>query len=140
MEVRKRKHYEVGFKRQVVAELETGKMSLSGASKKYEVSPITLRNWQKKFAEGRLQDGPTRREKELEKELERYKVLLAEAHAEREFVKKVNQSLERSEKLKSAVVSGLNLIIARSKIRSMAAPASTREQVLIMNLFSKLII
>ncbi len=109
MEVRKKKHYEAGFKRQVVLELETGKMSLSGASKKYEVSPITLRNWQKKFTEGRLQDGPSKREKELEKELERYKVLLAEAHAEREFIKKVNASLERSEKLKSAVVTGQNL-------------------------------
>jgi transposase-like protein len=109
MEVRKKKHYEIGFKRQVVAELETGKMSISGASKKYEVSPITLRNWQRKLNEGRLQDGPTKREKELERELEKYKVLLAEAHAEREFVKKVNAYLERSEKLKSAVVSGLNL-------------------------------
>ena len=109
MEVRKNKKYETGFKRQVVAELESGRLSLSGASKKYEVSPITLRSWQKKFAEGQLQDGPTKREKELEKELERYKVLLAEAHAEREFVKKVNAAMERSEKLKSAVVSGLNL-------------------------------
>lgn len=49
MEVRKRKTYETGFKRQVVAELELGKISLSGAAKKYEVSPVTLKNWQKKF-------------------------------------------------------------------------------------------
>lgn len=109
MEVKKRKTYEVGFKRQVVAEIEAGRISVCGAAKKYTVSPITIKNWQEKFAEGRLSDGPTKRERELEKELERYKVLLAEAHAEREFVKKVNAAVERSQKLKSAVISGLNL-------------------------------
>jgi len=77
--------------------------------KKYEVATITLNNWRKKFAEGNLSDKPTKRELELERELEKYKVLLAEAHAEREFVKKVNAQMERSKKLKSAVVSGLNL-------------------------------
>jgi len=109
MEVRKNKTYEKGFKRQVVAEVESGKISVSGASKKYELSPITINNWRRKFSEGQLSDGPTKREKELEKELERYKLLLAEAHAEREFVKKVNAALERSEKLKSCVISGQNL-------------------------------
>lgn len=109
MEVRKNKTYETGFKRQVVAEIESGKISVSGASKKYEVSPITLNNWRKKFSAGQLSDKPTRREKELEAELERYKVLLAEAHAEREFVKKVKEQMERSRKLKSAVITGLNL-------------------------------
>lgn len=109
MEVRKNKTYETGFKRQVVAEIEAGKMSVSGASKKYEVSPITLNNWRKKLSAGQLCDKPTKREKELEAELARYKILLAEAHAEREFVKKVNAATERSQKLKSAVISGLNL-------------------------------
>ena len=109
MEVRKNKTYEKGFKRQVVSEVESGRMSVSGASKKFQVSSVTIYNWCKKLNEGRLQDGPTKREMALEKELEKYKVLLAEAHAEREFVKKVNAALDRSEKLKSAVVSGLNL-------------------------------
>ena len=109
MEVRKNKTYEIGFKRQVVAEIESGKISVGGAAKKYEVSTITLNNWRRKFSAGALSDKPSRREKELEQELEKYKVLLAEAHAEREFVKKVNAHMERSQKLKSAVVSGLNL-------------------------------
>lgn len=109
MQVRKNKTYEVGFKRQVVAEIEAGKMSVSGASKKYEISSMTINNWRKKFAAGQLSDQPTKREKELEAELEKYKLLLAEAHAEREFIKKVNAQMERSKKLKSAVVSGLNL-------------------------------
>lgn len=109
MEVRKRKTYESGFKRQVVVEIESGNISVSGAAKKYGVATITLHHWRKKFSEGNLSDKPTKREKELEKELEKYKVLLAEAHAEREFVKKMNEQLERSRRLKSAVISGLNL-------------------------------
>lgn len=63
MEVRKNKTDEKGFKHQLVAEVESGKISVSGASKKYELSPITINNWRTKFSGGQLSDGPTRPKK-----------------------------------------------------------------------------
>lgn len=85
-EVRKRKRqFEIGFKRQVVQEVESGSISLSAAGRKYEISPGLINQWRDKFRCGAPHDVPSKREREMEKELERYKVLLAEAHADREF-------------------------------------------------------
>jgi transposase-like protein len=109
-EVRKRKRqFEVGFKRQVVQEVESGSMSLSAAGRKYELSPGQINQWRDKFREGVLSETPSKRERELEKELERYKVLLAEAHADREFVKKAQEYGRRLKKLDTVVISGLNI-------------------------------
>jgi transposase-like protein len=109
-EVRKRKRqFEIGFKRQVVQEVESGSVSVSAAGRKYEISPYLINQWRDRFREGVLGDAPSKREKELEKELERYKVLLAEAHADREFLKKAQDYARRLKKQDTAVITGLNI-------------------------------
>lgn len=109
-EVRKRKRqFEIGFKRQVVEEVESGNISLSAAGRKYELSPNLINQWRDKFRGGALSDQPTKRERELEKELERYKVLLAEAHADREFFKKAQDYARRLKKQDTAVITGQNI-------------------------------
>ncbi|NBU21545.1 hypothetical protein EBS43_09105 [bacterium] len=109
-EVRRRKRqFEVGFKRQVVQEVESGSISLSAASRKYELSPNLINQWRDKFRGGVLSNEPSKRERELEKEVERYKVLLAEAHADREFLKKAQDYSRRLRKQDSAVITGQNI-------------------------------
>ena len=109
-EVRRRKRqFEIGFKRQVVQEVESGSISLSAAGRKYELSPGLINLWRDKFRDCQLQDAPSKREREMEKELERYKVLLAEAHADREFLKKAQDFGRRLRKQDSAVITGQNI-------------------------------
>lgn len=109
-EVRKRKRqFEIGFKRQVIQEIDSGSITLSAAARKYEVSPGLINLWRDKLSCGGLTEAPSKRERELEKDLERYKVLLAEAHAEREFLKKAQSATLRTRKLVTAVISGQNL-------------------------------
>lgn len=109
-EIRKRKRqFEIGFKRQVVQEVESGSLSLSAAARKHEVSPGLINQWRDKLRCGALNDAPSKRERELEKELERYKTLLAEAHADREFLKKAQISTQRRKRLDTAVITGLNI-------------------------------
>lgn len=107
--VKRRRQFEIGFKRQVVQEVESGGLSLSAAGRKYEISPILISQWRDKFRDGVLSDRPSKRERELEQELERYKVLLAEAHADREFLKKAQDHAQRLRKQNSAVITGLNI-------------------------------
>jgi transposase-like protein len=109
MEIRKKRKFEIGFKRQVVSEVETGKLSLSAAARKYEISPTAITYWREKLREGKLTDSPSKRERELEKELESYKVLLAEKYAEIEFLKKLKALEARKRRLDSSAISGLNL-------------------------------
>ena len=109
-EVRKRKRqFEIGFKRQVVQEVESGSISLSAAGRKYELSPGLINLWRDKLRGGALTDAPSKRERELEKELERYKMLLAEAHADREFLKKAQDYAQRLRRQDTAVITGLNV-------------------------------
>lgn len=109
-EVRKRKRkFDLSFKKQVVQEVESGSISLSAAARKHDLSPNLINQWRDKFHGGTLVDKPSKRERELEKDLERYKVLLAEAHADREFLKKLDDHSRRLKKQDTAVITGLNI-------------------------------
>jgi len=117
-EVRKRKRqFEIGFKRQVVQEVESGSISLSAAGRKYEISPGLINQWRDKLRGGVLHDAPSKREREMEKELERYKVLLAEAHADREFFKKAQDYARRLKKQDTAVITGQNINQFRTDVK-----------------------
>ena len=106
---RRKRQFEIGFKRQVVQEVESGSISLSAAGRKYELSPNLINQWRDKFRGGSLNDQPSKRERELEKEVERYKLLLAEAHADREFLKKAQDYARRLKKQDTAVITGQNI-------------------------------
>lgn len=106
---RRKRKFETSFKLQVVQEVESGSISLSAAGRKYELSPNLINQWRDKFRGGGLSNEPTKRERELEKELESYKVLLAEAHADREFLKKAKEFSQRLRKQNSAVITGQNI-------------------------------
>lgn len=117
-EVRKRKRqFEIGFKRQVVQEVESGSISLSSAGRKYELSPNLINQWRDKFRGGCLSNEPSKRERELEKEVERYKVLLAEAHADREFLKKAQDYGRRLRRQDTAVITGQNINQFRTDVK-----------------------
>lgn len=110
MAKRQKRHFEVGFKRQVVQEVESGSIGLSAAGRKYDLLPGLINQWREKFKDGALTTGPSKRERELERELAQYKQLLAEAHADREFLKKAQDVARRRSKLDTVtVVSGYNL-------------------------------
>lgn len=66
--------------------------------------------WPKKFNWGTFYflTEPSKRERELEKEVERYEVLLAEAHADRKFLKKAQDYARRLKKQDTAVITGQN--------------------------------
>jgi len=109
-EVRKRKRkFDIEFKRKVAQEADSGEISLSALGRKYELSINLINQWRDKFQTGTLVEKPSKREKALEKELERYKVLLAEAHADREFLKKADEHIQRKRRLNTSVITGLNI-------------------------------
>lgn len=102
-----RRTFSLEFKQKVLVDVHGG-MSLSEAGRKYSVAPILISQWRQKFLEGNLAATSTKREKELEKELDRYKKLLAEAHAEREFLKSFQARQRLMRKLDTSAISGLD--------------------------------
>jgi transposase-like protein len=114
---RRKRQFEIGFKKQVVQEVESGSISLSAAGRKYEISAGLINQWRDKFRGGALTNQPTKRERELEKELERYKTLLAEAHADREFLKKAQDYARRLRRQDTAVITGQNVSQFRTDVK-----------------------
>ena len=100
---RKRRKFETGFKKQLVAQIESGRITATEAGKVHNISPTVISHWRKQFREG-----PTRREKALMKEMEGYKKLLAEAHREIDLLKKQKELTQRRIKFNTSVITGLD--------------------------------
>lgn len=109
MESKKNRKYEAGFKRQVVAQIEAGEITLADAARTHDISPTVIQYWRKQLREGGLSEGPSAKEKELEKELAQYKKLLAEAHREIDILKKAESWIRERRRRNSSVITGLNL-------------------------------
>ena len=106
---RVRRTFSIEFKQQVLTELQSG-ASLSEVGRRHRIAPILISQWHKKFLVGNLAGTPSKREKDLDKELDRYKKLLAEAHAEREFLKGFRDHQRLMQKVSTSAISGLDLI------------------------------
>lgn len=110
---KKYRQFTAEFKQQVVNEIESGAISATQATRKYQISPNLVRTWRERAGSGTLAATPSKRERELEKELERYKTLLAEAVAEREWLKKAHETARRVRLLKTSVITGLDISPSR---------------------------
>ena len=70
---KKQRHFDVVFKRRLVAEIESGERTQAQVAREEHISPSLLQRWRNQVGSGTLIDRPTARERALEKELERYK-------------------------------------------------------------------
>ena len=108
---RGRRTYEIGFKRQVVEEIESGLMRSSDAARKYEVSPSLIDRWREKYRNGTLVERPSTSDQMLRAENERLKAKVGELAMEVDLLKKLADSERRQRREHSSVVTGRNLAV-----------------------------
>ena len=114
---KQRRKFESGFKKQLIAQIETGQITATEATKTHSISPPTISYWRKQFQSGELSECPTRHEKALMKEMEQYKKLLAEApHREIDLLKKQVELKQRHIKLNTSVITGLDLLPSKKDV------------------------
>lgn len=106
-----RRSYDVGFKRHVVEEIESGLVRAAEAARKYELSPTLIERWRTKYREGTLVERPTTEELSLKAENERLKVKVAELTMENDLLKKLADSERRQRRERSSIVTGRNLAV-----------------------------
>ena len=105
---RKRRIFETGFKKQLTAQIESGRITAAEAGRAHNISPTVISYWRRQFQAGELCIGPTRQEKALMREIESYKRLLGEAHREIDLLKKQRDLTQKRIKLNSSVITGLD--------------------------------
>jgi len=101
------------FKKELVGQIDAGMISQGEAAREHEISPSLISRWMMQIHEGNLVEKPTAREKKLERELEQSKKKIGELTLLVDYLKKIEERLQRMKKLNSCVVTQKTL--ARSK-------------------------
>ncbi len=101
-----RRKFTIGFKKQVVDEVESGLLSKSAAARKYEVSSSVIDHWIMKARDGVLNERPSNAEKALRAENEKLKAKVGELTMLVDVLKKMEDyGRQRRSEISSAVIS-----------------------------------
>ena len=101
--MKKYRNHSDDFKRQLITEIDSGIITVSQASRDHNISPSLIDRWRNQIHEGTMIPHKSKREKELEKELEKYKIKVAELTLANDFLKKA-QNLTRMKKSNGYIV------------------------------------
>lgn len=104
-----RRKFDTGFKQQIVQEVETGLLSVSAASRKYQISGSVIDRWRRQARQGGLRAGPSVREKFLERENRELKEKLAELYLEVDHLKKLGDWLRQQKSVNTSVITSESL-------------------------------
>jgi len=102
--MRKYRTFSVGFKQQIVEQIESGGMSVGQAAREQQLSPSLIDRWRRQYAQGQLLERPSAREKALEHELERCKKKIADLLLENDLLKKLRGSSRSAKRWSGSVV------------------------------------
>jgi transposase-like protein len=106
---KQRRKFETGFKQQIVQELESGRLSVSAASRKYQISVSVIDRWRRQARQGGLDSAPSARERLLERENRELKERLAELYLEVDHLKKLGDWLRRHKSVSTSVITAESL-------------------------------
>ena len=106
---KQRRKFETGFKQQIIGEVESGLVSVSAASRKYQISGSVIDRWRQQARQGGLEAAPSVREKLLERENRELKEKLAELYLENSQLKKLGDWLRRHKSGSTSVITAQNL-------------------------------
>jgi transposase-like protein len=106
---KQRRKFEAGFKQQIVGEVESGLLSVSAASRKYQISGSVIDAWRQKARQGGLDTAPSVRERLLERENRELKEKLAELYLEVDHLKKLGDWLRRHKNGTTSVITAQSL-------------------------------
>ncbi|HWN09827.1 MAG TPA: transposase [Pyrinomonadaceae bacterium] len=106
---KQRRKFDTGFKQQIVGEVESGLLSVSAASRKYQISGSVIDRWRQQVRQGGLEAGPSVREKLLERENRELKEKLAELYLEVDHLKKLGDWLRRHKSVSTSMITAQSL-------------------------------
>jgi transposase-like protein len=105
-----RRSFTIGFKQQVVMEIESRVISVSAACRKYQLTYGALRRWREKFGEGTLVEKPSEETLSLMAENEQLKVKVGELTMQIDLLKKFNALRQRKRNGDTCVITEKNLV------------------------------
>jgi transposase len=96
------------FKRSLIAQVDSGAVTKTAAARENNLSPSLLDRWQRQIHDGSFRHRPTVREKQLERELDRYKKKVGELTVQVDLLKKISDFSASMRRSNGYVVTGGN--------------------------------
>jgi len=115
--MKKYRNYPLEYKQKILSELESGQRSKAQIARIEKLSPSLIDRWRKQSLEGNLRDYPSTRERQLEKELDRYKKKVGELTLENDLLKKTADYSARMRKSNGYVVTEKNVGQSRKDVK-----------------------
>jgi transposase len=104
-----RRKFEVEFKRQLIAEIEAGQLSMAQAARDYQLSHSVLERWRAQYRNNRLTDPPSARERQLEVENQKLKAKIGDLVMQMEHLKKLQTWVQQQRNADTSVITAKNL-------------------------------
>lgn len=108
---RVRRKFTIGFKQQIVDEIESGLITRTAAARKHEVSASVIERWVMKARIGELAEKPTSTEKSLRVENEKLKAKVGELTMLVDLLKKMEDYGQQRRKENLSAVISKNLAV-----------------------------
>ena len=104
-----RRKFNVGFKQQVIQEIESGLVTKAQAARKYEISAGVIDRWIWKYRDGTLIDKPSNQELAVKAENERLKAKIGELTMQIDLLKKLEAYAQQRRNESTSVITARNL-------------------------------
>lgn len=106
--MKKYRHFPIEYRQKIVGEIEAGIRSKAAVIREEKLSGSLIDRWRKQAREGTMVDHPSARERQLERELERYKKKVGELTLENDLLKKIEEYSRRMRRSNGLIVTGGN--------------------------------
>ena len=103
-----RRKFETEFKRQLIAEIEAGKITAQEAARKHQLSRSLIEYWRDQYRSNTLVDRPSKRERQLEAENEKLKAKIGDLVMQMDYINKLQAWVQRKKSADSSVITAKN--------------------------------
>jgi transposase-like protein len=104
-----RRKFEAEFKRQLIAQIEAGHLSVSQAARDHQLSRSLVERWRNQYHNHALVDRPSSRERQLEAENEKLKAKIGDLVMQIDHIKKLQAWVQQKRNADTSVITAKNL-------------------------------
>ena len=104
-----RRKFEAEFKRQLIAQIEAGHISIGQAARDHQISRSVVERWRVQYRNNVLVDRPSNRERQLETENEKLKAKIGDLVMQMDHIKKLQAWVQRQKSADTSVITARNL-------------------------------
>src|SRR3989304_8319076 len=117
-----RRKFEAEYKRQLIAQIEAGHLSVSQGARDHQLSRSLVERWRNQYRNNALIDRPSQRERQLEAENEKLKAKIGDLVMQMEHLKKLQAWVQRRRSADTSIITAKNLDQFRKPAKKPAFP------------------